>query len=320
MNLTSFQYFIRAAELLSFTKAAEELYISQQSMSMHIKRLEEEYHVQLFERRPALKLTAAGETLLLFAKEIVLADRILLDQLAAYNDGFYGTITIGLPVNRTHAFARDFVPRFTERFPNMNISLYEKHSSTLLDAVQRNEVDLAMVFLDSSVTAPDPLLFRYRSLGNEPLYAVISDSLLKRYFPDDFEERRQSFQKGVALEEIHQLPLFIHPESSQVHRRIAEHLRGKGYQPNILVQTASSSAMMPLCVQGHGVLFFTPMLLRMFREENPNSMDELNLFPVKRFEIAHHVMLVWHKNKYLSAPIRESMTYIEELFRKAQNF
>ena len=316
MNLTSFHYFIRVAELMSFTKAADDLYVSQQSVSMHIKRLEEEYHVQLFERRPSLKLTSAGETFLLFARDIVSADKVLLDQLAAFNNEHYGTITIGLPVNRTYAFAREFVPRFTEKFPHMKISLYEQHSTTLLDAVQRNAVDLAMVFLAPSVSAPDPMIYRYHSLGNEPLYAVISDKLLKKYFPDDFEAKKESFRSGILLEDICQLPLFIRPSSSQIHRRIAEYLREKGFMPNILVQTASSGAMMPLCVHGYGIIFCTPMLLRMFREEYSSHMDELNAFPVRHFEAAHHAMLVWHKNKYLSTPIRESIDLIEELFRK----
>jgi DNA-binding transcriptional LysR family regulator len=300
---------------MSFTKAAEELYISQQSVSTHIKRLEEEYHVQLFERRPALKLTAAGQTFLLFAKEIVSADQMLLDQLAAFNNEYFGTITIGLPVNRTYACAREFVPWFTERFPNMNISLYEKHSATLLEAIQRNEIDLAMVFRDSAAVL-DPLVFCSKSLGDEPLYAVISDSLMKKYFPDDFEQRKQTFRDSMPLEDIAHLPLFIRPSSSRMHLRIVEYLRGKGCHPNVLVQTASTSAMMPLCVRGYGVIFCTPMLLRMFQEDYKAYMDELNLFPVKHFERAQHALLVWTKNKYISTPIRESMDMIQDIFRK----
>lgn len=60
MNLKTCQYFVALAEEMNFTKALK-LSITQQSLSGSIKRLEEEYGVELFQRKPYLKLTPAGE-------------------------------------------------------------------------------------------------------------------------------------------------------------------------------------------------------------------------------------------------------------------
>lgn len=72
MNTTSLAYFIAAAEDLNFTKTAARLFISQQTLSNHIIRLEEACDTTLFNRKPHLSLTFAGEILLDHAKEILL--------------------------------------------------------------------------------------------------------------------------------------------------------------------------------------------------------------------------------------------------------
>ena len=68
MDTVSLIYFSEAAKDLNFTKTAQRLFISQQTLSNHIARLEEAYQVKLFERKPRLMLTSAGETLLSFAR------------------------------------------------------------------------------------------------------------------------------------------------------------------------------------------------------------------------------------------------------------
>lgn len=314
MNLTSFRYFVKVAERMSFTRAAEELYISQQSVSTHIKRLEDEYHVELFERRPTLKLTAAGETLLLFAKEMIAADEILSDQLNTFHQDYYGTITVGLPPNRSNAFAMEFVPEYTKKFPNMTISLYEKTSSTLLEAVLQNEVDLAIILASAGENRLDPLVYRYRSLGDESLYAVIADSLLERCLPKRWPTCREAFQRGVDLVDIRTLPMIIRPSTSRVHHQIVEYLKDKGFSPSILLQSTNTSGLLPLVAQGYGVIFCTPMLLRMFQKEYTGRMEGMNIFPVRNFEHCHQAMLVWHKRKYLSTPVRECMELIQRMF------
>jgi len=71
MNLKTCQYFVALAEEMNFTKASESLHITQQSLSGSIKRLEEEYGVELFQRKPYLKLTPAGETMLFYSKQML---------------------------------------------------------------------------------------------------------------------------------------------------------------------------------------------------------------------------------------------------------
>ena len=113
MNMTDIACFIKVAECGSFTKASEELYISKQAVSLHIKHLENTYKTILFERRPCLKLTQSGKLLLDAATEIMQREALLMDELNVSRQDFRGELTIGLPANRSTAFACEFVPHFS---------------------------------------------------------------------------------------------------------------------------------------------------------------------------------------------------------------
>src|SRR5437763_7279186 len=69
-SLNALRAFEAAARHLSLTRAGRELHVTQSAVSHQVRHLEEELAIDLFERRPrALRLTAAGETLALAARE-----------------------------------------------------------------------------------------------------------------------------------------------------------------------------------------------------------------------------------------------------------
>ena len=62
MELRQLKYFVKTAELLSFSKAAKALYITQSTLSQQIKQLEDELDMALFFRNNhKVTLTEAGE-------------------------------------------------------------------------------------------------------------------------------------------------------------------------------------------------------------------------------------------------------------------
>ena len=61
------RYFVAVAERLSFTQAARDLFVAQPSLSRQIRQLEQRLGADLF-TRPEVRLTAAGEELLVAAR------------------------------------------------------------------------------------------------------------------------------------------------------------------------------------------------------------------------------------------------------------
>src|SRR3954452_18034348 len=77
MNLTHIElrhlrYFLAVAETAHFTRAAAKLHVTQPTLSHQIRRLEEQMNLRLFDRLGRrVKLTAAGETLLPYARKVL---------------------------------------------------------------------------------------------------------------------------------------------------------------------------------------------------------------------------------------------------------
>lgn len=316
MNMTAVQCFIKVVELMSFSKAAEALYISQQAVSIHIKNLEESYRVCLFERKPTLKLTESGKILFEAAIEIIRREESLADQLTSSQNEFYGEISIGLPPNRSAAFATEFVPAFIEKYPNMTVHLVEKPSFLLPTAVKQNEIDLAISLASRHTFIPDAHLFVTLTLETEDSYLVISDQLLQKHFGRSYPACKSEFLAGVSLRDFASVPMFLRPSSSRLHEEIVLLLLQENVTPIIRVQTVVTSSLLTLCAQGYGLCFSSPMLLRYMYNEQPQHFKVLNIFPVNELRATRTNLLIYHKRKHLTRPLRDSIKIIQENYRR----
>ena len=75
------------AEELSIGKAAKRSFVTQQCVSDHIRRMEEEYGVALFNRKPALSLTEAGEVMYQFLRSVQVLENNMEHTLKEISDG-----------------------------------------------------------------------------------------------------------------------------------------------------------------------------------------------------------------------------------------
>jgi len=316
MNMNDVKCFVKVAECMSFSKAAESLFISQQAVSLHIKRLEEFYNVKLFERKPALKITEEGKILLEAANDISRREEILMNRLTSYKSEFRGEISIGLPANRSAVFASEFVPRFSELYPNMTVNLIEKHSSALPAAVKQNEIDLAIPFLSAGEVIDEQFLFNTMFLETEDVYLVVSDRILAEYFPNRYPECKKDFISGASLMDFANVPMFLRPSSSHLHREIVSLFEFKGVTPFIRVKTSLTNAHLSLCMQGLGVFFSPPMLLNHMYREQPHYFKDLNVFPIRELSGKRKTVLIYHKKKSLTQPLKDSIDIIIDNYRQ----
>lgn len=320
MNMIDIQCFMKVAELMSFSKAAENLYISQQAVSLHVKHLETTYNVKLFERRPSLKLTRSGQLLLEAAHDIIERENLLLDQFTESRGKFVGELSIGLPPNRSTAFANEFIPFFSSLYPNITVKLVEKTSPNLPNAIKHNETDLALPLSSHYSERFDPELFEIIPLENEDLYLIISDGLLKKYFGDQYPACKHEFQTGVSLLDFAEIPMFLHPASSRLHEKINIKLVQNGTPPFIRVKTSLTSALVSLCAQDYGIFFSNPMLMKYLYTTQRACFENLNAFPVQEFRGSRYTVLLYHKHKYLTKPLLDSISIIKKIYADHSRF
>jgi DNA-binding transcriptional LysR family regulator len=89
------QAFLKVYQSGTFTKAAKEHGLTQSALSQKIARLEQTLNAALFVRHPrSLSLTASGEKLYLYAKEITTRQEEFLKNFDQYNSELSGVIRI----------------------------------------------------------------------------------------------------------------------------------------------------------------------------------------------------------------------------------
>ena len=123
MELRQLKYFVRAAELLNFTHAADDLFITQSTLSHQIKELETSLTVLLFDRvGKRVRLTEAGETMLVYAKKTIRQAEEGRQILMDLNNVKTGKLVIGSTYGLTELLIQS-ITEFNEEFPEIQIQI-----------------------------------------------------------------------------------------------------------------------------------------------------------------------------------------------------
>src|ERR1700733_14164589 len=143
MELRLLRYFIRAAELLNFTKAATSLYVSQPALSKQIQQLEQELGAELFVRRArSVGLTQSGEAFLAYARKAVRDLEEGTEEVSGNQGVLRGSLSIAAFSLFTSEVLLDSVTLFKERFPDVRVNLRSGVSDEIESAVANGGVDL----------------------------------------------------------------------------------------------------------------------------------------------------------------------------------
>lgn len=239
MDTLSLVYFSEAAKDLNFTKTAQRLFISQQTLSNHIARLEEAYRVQLFDRKPRLMLTDAGETLLSFARNYKTSEENLRAQLSDISQEESSHLRIGFTPNRTNIASPILADSFWERYPNVKLDLYVYHSARLVDMLANGELDVALAI----EKAPHPLVLS-TPLFRDRIYLMVSRYLMNRYYgvrADELIQRAEAH--GAELSDFIELP-FLDIRSANLVRDV---FRSCDLEPNFSI-TLNYPQYAPSCL------------------------------------------------------------------------
>jgi DNA-binding transcriptional LysR family regulator len=144
LDIDQLRSFIAIAETGSFTKAAEVVNKTQSAVSMQMKRLEERLARPVFARDGrASKLTEDGQRLLDYARRIV---KLNVETIAAFSDAeLSGRVRLGVPDDYADRYLPEIMARFSRAYPGVELSVICEPSVDLLERIDANEIDLAIV-------------------------------------------------------------------------------------------------------------------------------------------------------------------------------
>lgn len=144
LDFKEFEYIISIAKNQNISKSAKELYISQPSLSKYLQNMENFLGVKLFNKfGNKFVLTFAGERYCQYAKDILHKKRELEKEMYDIEKNNRGRINIGIPFTRGSYIIPATIPKFIEKYPQVEVNIIEDFSTNLEQKVVDNAIDIA---------------------------------------------------------------------------------------------------------------------------------------------------------------------------------
>lgn len=124
IDLKLLHYFVVTAETLSFTAASNALGIAKSALSKSIVRLEGELGTKVFDRSSrVVRLTESGQ--ILYRRATTLLDEAdhLMNDLKTMRHSISGRLKLAAPPALGRLLAKEIIPQFLARWPDVSISL-----------------------------------------------------------------------------------------------------------------------------------------------------------------------------------------------------
>lgn len=147
MDLKQISYFMWVFEEGSFSKAAAKANVVQSALSVQIRRIEDEFGVLLFNRLSrGVEPTEAGRQF--YERCIPIAHNFALaqEQLSSAGDAsaVSGSLRVGLPGSVNRGILSSVLLPYMERYPEVQLTVTEAYTGTLVDWVRDGHVDFAL--------------------------------------------------------------------------------------------------------------------------------------------------------------------------------
>lgn len=293
--ISNYKYFITLAEECSISKAAARLYVSHQCLSKYLKDLETAYGVTLFNRKPKLSLTPAGQIFYHSLREIELIESNLENQLLNYNDSESGTLRIGTTQGRFPILIPEILTAFQKQYPKVHLITECANSNTLREMVLNNQLDMMITAFpeDHSNRLSSTLLM------NEQLYLIISDNMLREYFSDSFPECKDTFREGVDLHDFQHVPFILNERGFSSRDIVDQYTMKNHITLNCIREMVQADIHYLLSAKDYAASFCFSMFLPGVSTANrlKASESKLNIFPIKGFDTTNPVRILYLKNK-----------------------
>lgn len=290
MELKNLITFTHVAELGSFTKAAEQLGYSQSTISFQIRQLEEELGCLLFERiNHTIALTERGRELLSYAHQV----RALTDEFKeslSKDEDLSGHIHIVTPDSVCDDMINTNYMDFHNRYPNISLKFSTADTLAMFDKLDHNEADI-IITLDSHSYNKD--------------YVIAKEQPLSMHFVASSNSKFAGKQK-LKIKDIINEP-FVLTESGQGYLRVLnKELAKKSLEITPVLEIGRTDIITTIVSQSNMISYLPDFVTKALVEKG-----ELCYLDVRDMNIEIWKQLIYHKNKWLSKPLKTLIAYIK---------
>lgn len=239
VDLKQLEYFVRVAELGSFTRAAIALDVAQPALSRQVRLLEVELRQSLLTRNGrGAAPTEAGKLLLEHGRGILHQVERAREELGRVRGALAGRVAIGLPPSVAKAMAVPLIREFRQRMPDARLSISEGLSFSMHESLATGRLDIALLY--NASPSPD---IELTPLLEEPLY------LVQRHVGKGPPPVRR---RPVPLREVAALPLVIPSRPNAIRMLVEGELANLGCRPQVALEIDGVAAILDLVEDGAG--------------------------------------------------------------------
>lgn len=240
MELRQLEYFLRVAELGSFTRAALALDIAQPALSRQVRLLEVELRQTLLKRNGrGVTTTEAGQLLLEHCRGILHQVERAREDMARVGGALAGRVVLGLPPSAARMLTVPLTRRFRQQLPQASLSIAEGLSFAMQEWLLAGRLDIALLYNPNP--SPDVTL---EPLTSEQLYLV--------------GRREGDFETGpVPLRSVADVPLVIPNRPHTVRMLLEAQLAQIGCKPHVTLEIDGVPAILDLVADGAGCAVLT---------------------------------------------------------------
>ena len=242
MDLAQLEYFVRVAEVGSFTRAASALDVAQPALSRQIRLLEVELRQALLTRNGrGATPTEAGKLLLEHGRGILHQVSRAKEELGRVRGALAGRVAIGIPPTVSKVMTVPLIREARKRMPEASLSITEGLSVAMLEALLTGRLDITLLY--NATPAPG---IELTPLADEPLFLV--------------ERRRAAAAikpRPVALRELADISLVIPSRPNAIRMLVETEMAALGLRPNVALEIDGVAAILDLVEDGAGCAVLT---------------------------------------------------------------
>lgn len=258
MDLKQLEYFVRVAEMGSFTRAAIALNVAQPALSRQIRLLEVELRQNLLKRNGrGASPTEAGQLLLEHGRGILHQVERAHEELARARSGLSGKVALGLPPSVARVLTVPLTRAFREKMPDAHLSISEGLTAAMQESLLNGRLDIALLYNPKATAG-----LEISHLVQEELWLV--------------QARRSALQEDpppppIALKEVAKLPLVIPSRPNAIRMHVESEMAGIGSRPKIALEIDGVTSILELVADGAGAAILSRNAVT--RSINPSAFS-----------------------------------------------
>ena len=256
-TLIQLEYLVAVDRHRHFGKAAKACHVSQPTLSMQLHKLEEEFDMPFFDRTKQPILPTPQAIPIIEQAKTILRENEKLKHNAQLHEGeIAGDFHLSVIPTVAPYLLHHFVGVISEKFPKLNLTISEKTTAQIIEALGRDEIDAGIL--------ATPL--EHANLDERPLYYEPFHIFASKNHP-------LMKQKNISEDHLPSNDIWLLTEGHCLRNqmmRLCSLRKTSAVIQNLKFESGSLETIIHLIEQGYGYTLLPALAAeRLIREKNP---------------------------------------------------